>query len=480
MQMHDPINNDFATSLQRIIELNIKDPRHVMLITYPLHVICTIVTMARLAGANNVREQCLYWKLHLKELQEIFYGLGDEVPSEQTIRRVIGLCKVDESLQFLTKVFALYHKDSPFTDATQSNTLLDRDVIAADGQNIRATRSSKIDNDLRKDGGYDIVSLFSSKYGVTLTQRLVDKKNNEAPAIIEMIGELNLQNCILTWDAINTRVNTLNAVIDAGADFVVSVKSNQGSLYEEITDAFDNHVDKDKYKGDILTSGATVTSAHGRIEEKDIVILNAEDSLSKQMCKKWQHIRSVIRVSTIRTYKSSGEISDVEYRYFVSSIAPDGLDESFAKTMLEIILSRWTIESRHWVIDVVFGQDRLPLRNRKYIENSTIYTKIAINVLSYVRDNIPKYNGKPWSFESLRTVASNPEFNFKFLHAFFKKDMSVIKDDGDLFILFYEKYLNKNYEEHLEVNGFEVATIPNDCPLGEYARKHSKIKSKSS
>lgn len=66
--------------------------------------------------------------------------------------------------------------------------------------------------------------------------------------------------------------------------------------------------------------------------------------------------------------------------------------------MQDIILSRWQIESRHWVVDVVFGQDALPLRNKEYIENSTVYTKIACNVLSYIRDNVPYYNGKPWSF----------------------------------------------------------------------------------
>lgn len=64
-----------------------------------------------------------------------------------------------------------------------------------------------------------------------------------------------------------------------------------------------------------------------------------------------------------------------ESRYFVSSIITDGLDKSFAGTIHDIILARWQIESRHWVIDVAFDQDRLPLRNQDYIRNSTVYTK---------------------------------------------------------------------------------------------------------
>lgn len=124
------------------------------------------------------------------------------------------------------------------------------------------------------------------------------------------------------------------------------------------------------------------------------------------MERKWPHVHSAIRVRTSRIYKSSGvQTEDREDKFFVSSITPDGLDDSFAATMQDIILSRWQIESRHWVIDVVFGQDALPLRNKEYIENSTVYTKIACNVLSYIREHVPYYNGKPWSFESLQILA---------------------------------------------------------------------------
>lgn len=147
-------------------------------------------------------------------------------------------------------------------------------------------------------------------------------------------------------------------------------------------------------------------SDHGRIETKEISILNAEDVLNTDLKRKWPHVHSVIRVRTSRIYKSSGvQTEDREDKFFVSSITPDGLDDSFAATMQDIILSRWQIESHHWVIDVVFGQDALPLRNKEYIENSTVYTKIACNVLSYIREHVPYYNGKPWSFESLQILA---------------------------------------------------------------------------
>lgn len=243
-----------------------------------------------------------------------------------------------------------------------------------------------------------MVSLYSTKQGLTISQRAVDKKNHEAEAILDMIATLNLRNCILTWDAINTRATTLEAVVvKALADFLVSLKANQGELFDVIEEAF-SRLDVDEFQGEVLSSSRTSTE-HGRIETKEISILNAEDILSTELKRNLPHVHSVIRVRTSRIYKSSGvQTEDREDKFFISSITPDGLDDSFAATMQDIILSRWQIESRHWVIDVVFGQDALPLRNKEYIENSTVYTKIVCNVLSYIREHVPYYNGKPWSF----------------------------------------------------------------------------------
>ena len=91
----------------------------------------------------------------------MFYGIDDEVPSEQTIRRVISGVKAEETIKFLTEYFAVYLKN---TQTPEGKVLLsERDVIAADGQNIRATRQTKKGNDARKSTGYDLVSLYSTK-----------------------------------------------------------------------------------------------------------------------------------------------------------------------------------------------------------------------------------------------------------------------------------------------------------------------------
>ncbi len=96
---------------------------------------------------------------------------------------------------------------------------------------------------------YDFVSLYSTKYGLTMSQRAVDKKNHEAKAVLEMKATLNLRNCILTWDAINTRATTLETVVVKGlADFLVCLKANQGEIFDVIEETF-SWLDVDKFQG---------------------------------------------------------------------------------------------------------------------------------------------------------------------------------------------------------------------------------------
>lgn len=57
---------DGASFLQRIIELNLSDPRNPERIVYPLYVIATVVLLARLSGYANSHEQVLFWKKHVR------------------------------------------------------------------------------------------------------------------------------------------------------------------------------------------------------------------------------------------------------------------------------------------------------------------------------------------------------------------------------------------------------------------------------
>lgn len=86
--------------------------------------------MARIAGNNKSRTQRLFWLENLESLKSMFYGLDDEVPSEQSIRRVISGVKAEKTIKFLTEYIAVYQKNSQSSEDEVS--LSKRDVIVAD------------------------------------------------------------------------------------------------------------------------------------------------------------------------------------------------------------------------------------------------------------------------------------------------------------------------------------------------------------
>lgn len=96
--------------LQRQVELNLKDQRNTSLIVYPLYTIVTVIILARMAGCNNSWTQITVLAENKKQLQSLIYGLGDEVPSEQTIRRVVALVKADETVNFLSEYFVSHRE----------------------------------------------------------------------------------------------------------------------------------------------------------------------------------------------------------------------------------------------------------------------------------------------------------------------------------------------------------------------------------
>lgn len=56
------------------------------------------------------------------------------------------------------------------------------------------------------------MSIYSHDYGVSLVQDYIEDKSNEIPMDPKLIKKLDLTNCILTADALNTKKDTVTAI----------------------------------------------------------------------------------------------------------------------------------------------------------------------------------------------------------------------------------------------------------------------------
>lgn len=105
-----------------------------------------------------------------------------------------------------------------------------RRVIAIDGKTVRGARSAD-------SQAPHLIAALEHGTGVVLGQHQVEAKSNEIPAVRDLLASfeaVDLQGCVITVDAMHTQVDTATAILDAGADYVFTVKANQRALLRSL------------------------------------------------------------------------------------------------------------------------------------------------------------------------------------------------------------------------------------------------------
>ncbi len=101
-------------------------------------------------------------------------------------------------------------------------------ALAVDGKTLRST------------GGVQgkpvhLLSAFSHQDHTTLAQAPVSEKENEIPALPQLLGPLPLDDVVVTADALHTQRDTARFLVtQKGADYLLVVKDNQPSLHRHL------------------------------------------------------------------------------------------------------------------------------------------------------------------------------------------------------------------------------------------------------
>jgi predicted transposase YbfD/YdcC len=251
--------------------------------------------------------------------------------------------------------------------------------IAIDGKALRGSRSGETTH-------LHTVSAWACESGITLAQAFVGEKNNEITAIPELLGMLNLKGAVVTIDAMGTQRPIAEKIISKGADYILSVKGNQGRLHDEVRDHFafalrqlvPAHLDSTRW-----SFASTEESGHDRSEKRQIMICHNLDWMDEALRKEWKDLSCVIMVHRT-TLLGSGKTRS-ETSYYMSS-----LENVRAKAMLGYIRGHWRIEnSCHWVLDAIYREDHNQTRDRNAAANQSILRRIALNA-----HNLMPFEGK--------------------------------------------------------------------------------------
>lgn len=187
----------------------IKDPRREHLRAHSFECIFYIAMAAVIGGAESWYEVADFGKMH-----ESFFRSRIKdfkcVPSHDTFNRVFSLLSPSE----LENGFRVWIREICGKY---------RGLVSIDGKEIRGACEEK------SGGSFEslrIVSAWASANGVSLGQEKVSDKSNEIKAIPLLIKALDLESCIITIDAIACQHEIASTIIDAKADYLISVKKN--------------------------------------------------------------------------------------------------------------------------------------------------------------------------------------------------------------------------------------------------------------
>jgi predicted transposase YbfD/YdcC len=334
---------------------NVQDPRVSYLVIHPLINLMTVALCAIIAGADNWTEVAVFGE-RKKEWLGKFLDLEMGIPSHDTFTNVFALLD-PEQLQngFISWVQAMYHR-------------LTGEVVAVDGKKLRHSFDTASEQPM-----ITMVSAWATEAEMVLGQLKVPEGTNEISAIPELLGLLDLNDCIVTIDAIGCQTEIAQQIIDQGADYLLAVKANQGNLYEDI-DFFFRLAEENGFAKVDHTSARTVNKGHGRIEVRKCWAISGEESLQfLRGYEAWPELQTLIRIDSERHLED--KVSQ-ESRYFITNLANE------AKHLLQVKRSHWAIENElHWVLDIAFREDDSRVRKGHGAQNLALLRHMAVNLL---------------------------------------------------------------------------------------------------
>jgi len=294
---------------------DVQDPRMDRSKRHKLVDILFIAVAAVIAGADSFVEIEIYGERKHDWLRE-FLELPNGIASHDTFGRVFAAIDGSQLKECFLRWIATIAKT------------IGGEVIAVDGKSARRSFDKA-----NGKSAIHVVSAWASENRIVLGQVKVDEKSNEITAIPELLSMLEIQNCIITIDAMGCQRAIAEVIQGKGADYVLALKGNQGTLREDVELFFEDAEEHD-FKGSEYEYHKTFDKDHGRIETREYWIVSELDWLEQK--KRWAGLRTI---GMVRSHRTVDGKTTVETRHFISSLGLNA--EQFGRAVRQ----HWGIES---------------------------------------------------------------------------------------------------------------------------------------
>ena len=249
----------------------IEDVRQQTKVRHKLKDILVIILFATLANADDWVEIELFAKEYREYLSK-YIELKNGIPSHDTLNRVMGMLSPEVLQQ-------VYGKWQELLNKNEGEAL--KKLICIDGKTMRSNKS-------KGKRPSHIVSAWSREDGFCLGQKAVEEKSNEITAIPQLLEKIQIKGQIVTIDAMGTQKEIVEKIRQKRADYVLAVKGNQGTLYEDLKVYLGDASIQEEIKAQ-KNYRCTIEKAHGQVEKREYYQTDKIGWLS--MKKEWKGLK---------------------------------------------------------------------------------------------------------------------------------------------------------------------------------------------
>ncbi len=290
----------------------VTDPRHRLGVRHRLAVILGLAVCAVLAGARSFTA-IAEWAADADHDTLMTLGVTGAVPCESTIRRTLQRPDADAFDALAGRWAAQHTAPGPQT----------RRAIAVDGKTLRGSGHGG-------DGSRHLLAALDHAHGVVLGQVDVGAKTNEIPLFTALCDGLDIQDAVITADALHAQREHARYLARRGAHYVITVKRNQPGLHAQLAAL--------PWR-EIPVAYQAREHGHSRTERRALKVTAAARGLA------FPHAAQAIQI--VRRRKLKGKWSR-ETCYAVTSLTAT---QATHIQLAAIIRGHWGIEDLlHWVV----------------------------------------------------------------------------------------------------------------------------------
>jgi predicted transposase YbfD/YdcC len=290
-------------------------------VRYALVTVLVLVVLAKLSGEDRLSGIAEWVRHRAAVLAEALHWVKVRVPHRTTYSRILAHAVDIREFEQVTSQF--------FAQQTNAGRSI---VVSLDGKTLRGTIAAG------QSQGLHLLAAFLPDEGWVLMQVEVEGQENEVSAAPRLLRCLDLRGKVVTGDAMLAQRHLSAHIVEAGGEYLWTVKENQPELHRDISTLFEPEKCVKGFSPALkdFRMAQSVEKGHGRIEQRTITV-----SSELKGYLNWPYAEQVFKLERHTQRVKEGKITQ-DLVYGVTSLRAH---KAGAQQLLQWTRKHWQIEN---------------------------------------------------------------------------------------------------------------------------------------